>query len=892
MRSYCLLVVLAALLIAIPAASAPPRPPQRDFSRHAPAREAAVRMALDLEGACGTPHGSAAGMVARHLERGPLEPQATPNSTDIGEIAVLEDDGTFFFDLFADGTRKSLDVAAATRAFYRTHGDDYGGIAFYCASGINTWLGSPTALAAAFVVRNDIQGIGLDAFDYGLEFGSPTRLQNALIMNGLHRYVNDPDSAIGIDQFTPLDLLAHEFGHRWLSYVWVDSAGTPSSALLGRSRQHWSFLADVDASIMEGCSWARIEPDSFLTDSVTTGYGGLDLYLMGLASETETDSVLTVYDGTSWNPPGTYGKVAYPQPGVGCRGRAYYWKVDDVERLNGARVPDAATAPKNFGLAFVLIVPQGASATPADLQKLENLRTAFVPYFAYATRGKGTIDVSLDSHAGKVAIAHTPLNDTEDTMSPRPVGARITIDPGGIPIALDASSARLHWRQNGGAWSMTPLSPAGPDSFAATLPAPGASAAIEYYFYASSDSAGIEAFEPPAAAAAPYAYQAGPDAEPPSIVHVPVRVQGNVRLPQQLLARVTDNTGLDSVWAEYHVNGGPLQSAAVTTAGRDSFKVSLGGGLAIGQWVAYRFVARDASTATNVAWSNAGFDTLRAQRDWLFDLENGADGMTTDGVSGVYRKLWHFSETWSSPAGGTAWKFGSRDSLPYPPHSGGYLYLPSIPPLEPGVKLRFDHRYGFEQADETYAWDGAYLEARGPVGDWQVIEPASGYSHEFLTNMFGLRGKPCWSGKSSGWKAEVFDLTPFAPNFLFLRFLVFADDFMGDEGWWLDHFRLEYPNGVVTGVTPGAGVELASAWPNPARGELRQRISVSAAAEVEWALFDLQGRRVAALWKGRVPAGGQELRALIPSGVRAGLYFTRVSVDGRVARNDRVAVIR
>src|SRR5436190_1340653 len=119
------------------------------------------------------------------------------------------------------------------------------------------------------------------------------------------------------------------------------AASTPGSAHRGRSRQHWSFRVDVDASIMEGCSWARVSADSFRTDSVTTGYGGLDLYLMGLQSQAETDSILKVYDAYNWNPPGvpgSYGDVDYPQPGVGCRGRAFYWKVSDVVSLNGPRV--------------------------------------------------------------------------------------------------------------------------------------------------------------------------------------------------------------------------------------------------------------------------------------------------------------------------------------------------------------------------------------------------------------------------------------------------------------------------------------------------------------------------------------------------------------------------
>lgn len=885
------IVVLAAALLAAvpgPAPEAAPIPGPRPPVEAGPHRAA---RAARLDEVCATPRVSAALALEAHVARGALTPLAVTHSTDAGEIAVLEDDGTFFFDQAADGSRRTMDVAAVARAFYRTHGDDYDQLAIYAASGVNTWLGSATALAASYVVRNPTAGIGLDTFDLGREFGSAFRLECALVMNGLHRYENDPHAPIGVDQFTPMDFLAHEMGHRWLSYIWVDSAGTPSDALLGRSRAHWSFLADVDASVMEGCSWAVIEPDSFRTDSVTTGFGALDLYLMGLASKAETPPILTVYDGHSWNPPGTYGKVAYPQVGVGCRGRAVHWTVDDIERLNGPRVPAAAQAPHHFRIAFVLVTPRGQAATAADLDKLESFRQAYGPYFAYATRGRGTVDLTLDSQAGRVVIGHEPLPDTEDVAASRTVGARVTIAQAGIPLAVDPASVRLHWRAGGG-WNEVPMSAAGADSFHASIPGPGAPATVEYFIAAASDSAGIGATHPAAGAAAPHSCEAGPDGEAPRVLHVPVREQGWDRMPQNLLARVTDNTGVDSVWIEFRRNGGALQSAATTVAGRDSFQVALGS-LGEGQWMAYRFVARDVAAAANVAWSNPAWDTMRVGEDWRLDLENGPEGMTTDGVGTLRRRLWHLSTQWSSPAGGTSWKFGATDSVPYAPFAGGYLYVPFVARVEPGTLLRFDHRYGFEESSADRAWDGGFLEARGPDNVWRTLHPASGYTHTFRPQSppFPPNG-PCWSGRSSGWKAEVFDLSVLAPGPAILRFLALTDNFQGDEGWWIDHLRIEYPDGTVTGVEPAAALAPAAAWPNPARAELRQRVSTSAAAEVEWTLYDLQGRKVAPLWRGRVPAGGLELAAVIPHGVPAGLYFTRLIVDGRLARNDRIALVK
>src|SRR5438128_2415120 len=241
------------------------------------------------------------------------------------------------------------------------------------------------------------------------------------------------------DSFTPLDFLGHEFGHRWLAYVYVDSAGFIVPALLGRAYQHWNFFFDCDASIMEGCGWTSPAPDSFRTDSVTVGYGRVDRYLMGLVSKAETDSFFVVNAPTAFNPSGVYNYQADPFVGLGCRGRATWWHVSDIEAANGPRVPDAAHSPHAFRLGLVLVTAHGNAATSADLAKLEAIRSAFGPYFAAATRYRGSVDCSLESHAGRVCIVHTPLLDLESTSQARTVGAHVFISQAGIPIALGTS---------------------------------------------------------------------------------------------------------------------------------------------------------------------------------------------------------------------------------------------------------------------------------------------------------------------------------------------------------------------------------------------------------------------------------------------------------------------
>ena len=843
-----------------------------------------------FESVCGTRPGAGAEIVSAHLARVVGAPLPTPHSTDAGEIAVLEDDGSFFFS--DPGHHNHVDLASVTNAFYRTHGDDYDAISVWLSSGLTDWLGSPTAFAAEISVRNLTQGIGLDLFDVGTGFGSPARLLGVLSMNGLLSYPANPDTNLLEGELTPLEILGHELGHLWSSYVYVDSGGSPSPALLGRDRQHWNFFLDTDASYMDGCDWVSVGPDSFFTDSVTTGYGRLDLYVMGLMSASEIDSFVVVNDPHDFDPPGNYVPAYPPLNHLGCRGRPTWWHVSDIEAVHGPRVPDAASAPHAFRMAFILVTANGNAATPADLSKLETMRSRFPGTFAYATRGRGTLDASLDSRAGRVCIAHTPLPDTETPLASRPVGCRVTIAQAGIPIALDPASVAALWRPaGGGGWTRIPLAPVAPDSFAGSLPPLPSDGGAEYVLVAASDSAGIDATDPPAGTSAPHVYQAGPDLAPPTIAHVPVRRQAARLLPQTLLARVTDNLGVDSVWVEVVVDGGTRSTVGAVRVGADSFAVSLGEGLVQDQRLAYQFRARDAAAARNLSAPGAADDTLLVGRNWLNDFENGAERYLHTPGRYSYRDAWHLAQEQSSPPGGTAWKCGAGGEGAYPPHLDSSLLLPTLTDLVPGTLLLFDHAYDLEQADASTAWDGARLEGVIGGSGWQVMTPAAGYTHTYLSNSSPFeRGTACWSGHSGGWRTEIVDLTALAPGPAVVRFHMLADDYIGFGGWYVDHVRILYPG--TAGVPSATGpLTISRPWPNPARSELRLSVSLSRETRGEWSLYDVSGRRVADLWKGVAGPGGFEMRGSLAR-LPAGLYFSRLMLDGREAATARIALVR
>jgi len=893
LATFRLVALLGAALAAASPATAAPLPVPR-AAPPATMQPGGRGPARGIESACGTRLEAAREAVAEHTARTLSPPLPTPNSTDVGEIAVLEDDGNFFYNIV--GGQTVADLAAIGQSFYRTHGDDYDCLSVFLSSGLTTWLGSPSAIAAAFVLRNDIQGIGIDPFDMGSGMGSPSRLEWMLSMNGLHRFPPDPFADITGDTFSTMDVIAHEFGHRWLSYAFIDSAGTPSDVLLGRAHAHWSFYFDSDASLMEGGNWTNPAPDSFQVDALSERFGNLDLYLMGLRSAGATTPFFTLHDATDYNPPGAYNKTSWATVGTSLDARQHTWTVADLEALNGPRVPDAATAPHNFRMGVILVTARGQAATPADLAELENLRTLFVGYFSTLTKGLGSVDATIDSRAGSVKIEHQPVADQVDLDDPLPIAARITIAQAGIPLAVDPGSPTLHWRPGTvGPFSPLPMSAAGPDSFAATLPAmPGFTGTVQYYLYAASDSAGIEAFDPPAGAAGPHAFQVGPDLEPPVIAHVPVLVQGTAKMPQVLLARITDNAELDSAWVEYGIGGPPSNSAPLTRVGRDSFQVALYPGLANGQHVDYRFVARDGSgnLARHPASPPGAAWTMAVVQDWFLEAENGDDGFVHSANFPTYRDAWQTTQEFSSPPGGTAWKCGSESPLPYPVHLDSNLYSWWVMSLPPGTLLKFDHRFDLEEANSVYAWDGVRVEAQVLSGPWLPLTPQTPYSHVFLNNSGPFpQGSPCWSGSSGGWRSETFDLSSLAPGPARIRFRMLADDFLGFDGWIVDRIHIDFP-GDVTAVPLASDAGPWRPWPNPASEALHVRFALPRAGEVEWTLFDLAGRRVAALARESFAAGPAMLEAPLPRGLTPGLYLARLRVPGMAERVDRVAVVR
>jgi hypothetical protein len=254
-------------------------------------------------------------------------------------------------------------------------------------------------IAHSFNIRNDIGGIGLPLFDRGAVYGSPSQLATIITMGNQQEWPDDPQQNMA-GLFSAVAIVCHELGHRWLSYIHFAADDTIKDELLGRDNSHWSFLVDTRtnsegsfSSLMEGNAWRENGNNAFATmESAANNFSPLDQYLMGLrAAENvgpirylaaDDDLAAILHDKS-------------PFTGFPVNATAKTVTISQIAASEGVRVPDAASAPKAFRVAFILLTPQGSPASNATIRKMDKYRDALVRYFAIATDRRASLDSQL-----------------------------------------------------------------------------------------------------------------------------------------------------------------------------------------------------------------------------------------------------------------------------------------------------------------------------------------------------------------------------------------------------------------------------------------------------------------------------------------------------------------
>lgn len=821
----------------------------------------------------------------------------TSQSYDRGEIAVIEDDGTL---LRTSGPNVSIDPAALSRRFLELHDDEYDYVCVLSASNMtNLSLGGGTAYELN--VRNEVQGLGLSIYDFSEEYGSNGVIKSFLNMNRLSIYPNDPHLTFHGTN-TALEVIAHEFDHRFGAYTFFNDGGNASPLLLGRDSQHWSFFHDTQASDMEGNRWRDNLNGTYTSIDATNGFSYLDEYLMGLRDSSEVDTVWYIHAPTNFNPPGAYERATSPAIGVTCSGLKRRIDISQIVSINGLRSPGPATSQKVFRMAWLLLIRNGDVPIPADLAKIDLFRTSFQTNFQGAVENLASVNTDLNSVPGNVVIEHTPLKDTENTAAARPVSAVMYVRQRSLLVGFDASSPRLFYRTNGGPYTALVMSPAGGDQYQAVIPAQAAGTIVDYYLTGASDSSGIDAGLPAGAPATAFRYHVGPDVTKPVLAHTPPPDPAVLQMPITVKVEAFDNLGLDSVSVEWRIDSGPWQTARVAAPGDGPYGFPIGAGAVFGDVVSYRFGAVDRASGRNRTILPAGTTSfaLMVGNNYAEDFENSSGGYTHAAVAAPFIDEWHVSSQGNhTPGGGTSWKCGAAGTAPYAPKLDAALVSAPMS-VGTGGMLSFWHFFDLEAAEEPgQAYDGGKVEISTNNGaSWSSITPVGGYPASMIVGSDGPfpGGTGVYSGSSEGFVSATFSMAAFAGQTVRVRWRMGTDSFIGGEGWYVDDVTLTNPGGEPVSV-PVAGAEfsLDAAIPNPTTRAARIGFRLPAPSAVSLTLYDVKGARIRTLIDGPSTAGPHQIewdgktddgRVAAP-----GLYFYRLTTPTHGTKSGRLVLI-
>ncbi len=325
----------------------------------------------------------------------PGEPSSPFDAVDwTGELPETVTDESIVAEVFID--EETLDEFAIAHAFYRDFEDAYDGLVVFNDLELSA---GQFSFAHAFTVRNEVRGIGELIYDSGPVFGSERRLSSFVNMGPLSNYPANPLATIeSVPNSSMLTVVAHEVGHRYLAYAFVEDplTGRLSNALLGRQNAHWSFFFNSDASVLEGNAIRDNGPSAsprFSTFAASQTYSSFDQYLMGFREASEVAPTFMVENPTGGIRLGNASRS--PEVGVQFDGQRREVRIEELIEAMGERRPEANVAQRHFRHAFVLVVEDAENVNPQALTTLQRLRTSWGAFFRAHLESRATTESGL-----------------------------------------------------------------------------------------------------------------------------------------------------------------------------------------------------------------------------------------------------------------------------------------------------------------------------------------------------------------------------------------------------------------------------------------------------------------------------------------------------------------
>ena len=213
-----------------------------------------------------------------------------------------------------------------------------------------------------------------------------------------------------------LALFAHEFTHHWTAYASYTTGGHVESLAGDGCRCHWrwdlhapaAFRWDQDEpgprSLLGGRYWRENSDGTYtpLDGYLGSGHSWLDLYMMGLAGAHEVPDMFIlrnpqpVNEGDRWGP---------------HTGDKEIVTIEQIVAAEGARVPSARDAQKNFNAAFVYLLEPGQTPDPDLIRLHAEYRDKVIEHWSHITGGRSWMTTTVPGVANRspVAIGTMPI---------------------------------------------------------------------------------------------------------------------------------------------------------------------------------------------------------------------------------------------------------------------------------------------------------------------------------------------------------------------------------------------------------------------------------------------------------------------------------------------------
>jgi uncharacterized protein (TIGR03437 family) len=374
------------------------------------------------------------------------------------------------------GDSLSIDLVTAAQRFYETHEDAYDYLVIY--NNMDIPAQGPSVIAFENTIRSRGTGYGIPPRDDGAQYGSASRLQAVINMGPLSQYPADPNALVpgrAAQGDTPITTLGHEAGHLYLAFASIPDPNDPTERpMLGYQNQHWNFLFNSEASLLEGERIQDRGPSAsprFITTDTAEGYAPLDQYLMGWRSVSEVPDTFLVTGA----PAGL--RSLQPLRGVQFDGQRQNISAAEVERAMGRRTPDYTVAQRRYRFAFLMITAPGTEPAAAELAQIETYRQQFELFFGRAATGRASADISLRrslklslwpaSGVAQGASVDATIAVATAPAQPMTIGLRADTGAAGLPasVTIPAGAKTVSFRVSGTAAGVsevtaTPADPA------------------------------------------------------------------------------------------------------------------------------------------------------------------------------------------------------------------------------------------------------------------------------------------------------------------------------------------------------------------------------------------------------------------------------------------------